>query len=176
MCSIFASESVLWDSHSWLSPIHALRQLKTKSARMLRPGGGKRVQRGVAILVILVVVREIFSVAHSFHPFHVGLVPIDGLPQAGFQRSRGLPPELLFHLFAAQGVPAIVPRTILYVGKQRLRLAGQAKQRARHGEIFLDVDSADVVHLTDAPALEHGQNSPAVILDVQPIALLLAVA
>src|ERR1700722_16584482 len=86
-------------------------------SRKLRPAGRKRVQGGVAILVILVVVGEIVPVAHAGHPFGVGLVPVDRLPQALFKRNRGLPAEVFLHLVAKQCVPAVVPGAILHVGE-----------------------------------------------------------
>src|SRR5579862_3744104 len=49
------------------------------------------------------------------------------------------------------------------------------EQAARHGEILFDVQAADVVGLPDSAPLENGQNTPAIILCMQPLALLSSV-
>src|ERR1700722_14447814 len=121
----------------------------------LRPAGRKRVQAGVAILVILVVVGEIVSVAHAGHPLSVALVPIDRLSKSFFERNRRLPAEVFLHFVAQQRVSPVVPGAVLHVGEQRLRLADQAQQRACDCQIFFHVQTADVVHLADAPALKN---------------------
>src|SRR5580658_1030128 len=47
---------------------------------------------------------------------------------------------------------------------------------ARHGEVFEHIEPAHIVNLADTSALENGENSSAMIRDMEPIALLLAVA
>ena len=43
-------------------------------------------------------------------------------------------------------------------------------------QIFFHVQAADIVDLADAPAFENRENAAAIILHMQPVALLLSVA
>src|SRR5580698_886518 len=83
-----------------------------------------RVERRVAIFVILLVVGQVFTVADSGHPFRVGAIPINCLAQTILQSNGGLPAQLSLDLFAHQGVAAVVAGTVFHVRKQRFGFAG----------------------------------------------------
>src|SRR5216683_6133982 len=66
--------------------------------------------------------------------------------------------------------------TVRDIAEQAPRFARQTKQALGHREIFFHVRSADVVDLADTSALENCENSAAIVFNVQPVALLFAVA
>ena len=133
-------------------------------------------QGGIALFVVFFIISAIVAAANSLDPLGVRLIPVDCLPQPVIQRNRRLPAQFAFHLLAIKSIPPVMPRTILDVREQRLRLADHLQQTPRDGQILFDVETPDVIYLANAPALENGQNSAAIIFYVQPIALLLAVA
>ena len=79
-------------------------------------------------------------------------------------------------LSQVERITAIVARPVLHVGQRAIRFSSGAEQSARHRKIFDHVRAANVVNLADASALQNRQNSAAMIFDMEPIALLLAVA
>src|SRR6266851_353526 len=66
--------------------------------------------------------------------------------------------------------------TVRDIAEQAVRFARQTKQALRHREIFFHVRSPDVVDLADSSAFENCENSTTIIFNVQPVALLFAVA
>src|SRR5216683_1687611 len=66
--------------------------------------------------------------------------------------------------------------TVRYVAKQAFWLAGQTQQAVGHSEILFHMRSADVVDLAHLSSFENRENSTTIVLYVQPVALLLAVA
>src|ERR1700735_1823421 len=82
------------------------------------PAVRDRVQRGIAVHVILFVVREVVALANARHPIRIALVPFDRLTQSFLERNGRLPAEFLFHLCAIEGVAAVVSRPVFSVGER----------------------------------------------------------
>src|SRR5690349_14636994 len=65
---------------------------------------------------------------------------------------------------------------VLNVGQQALWSTRELEDSLSHAEIFHKIQAPNIVDLSDSASLENGKYSTAVVLHVQPIALLLAVA
>src|SRR6202050_3512201 len=130
---------------------------------------------GVSVIVILFIVRTILSSTDSRYPLHIHLVPINGLPQAIVQRYGRRPAQLASNFVALKSVASIMTGTISYRREQRLRLAHQPEQAARYAEILFYIETADVVDLSNPASLKNRQNAAAIVVYMQPVALLLPV-
>ena len=112
-------------------------------------------------------------------------VPSDGLGEARFERLQGLPAELALQLGAVDRVAAVVAGPVGHVGDlcgvaftvgARCLRVEQRADAPDDVEVGPLVDAADIVGLTGATALEHRPDGGGVVLHVEPVADLLAVA
>src|SRR5258708_1297220 len=67
-------------------------------------------------------------------------------------------------------------RTVGHVAQQAFRLSGQAKQAARHHEILDYLRSSNIIDFSSFASFENRENPPAVVVDVEPVTLLFAIA
>ena len=65
--------------------------------------------------------------------------------------------------------------TVLHIEKLRFRFVNHAKKAPSHGQIVLHIKTSNIINLADAAALKDRQNPPAIVLDMQPIALLFSI-
>src|SRR2546426_8370711 len=103
-------------------------------------------------------------------------IPLDRVPQTLFERDGGPPAELSRDLRVVQQVPAIVARAIVDVGLEALRFVEDIEDGVGY---LLDaplVATADVVGLARPAALHNQLDGRAVVVDVQPLATVLALA
>ena len=134
------------------------------------------VKRSVAILVVFCIIRAVFTAAHVVKPSLVLLVPVDGLSKSRFQTYLRLPPKFVLNFIAIQCIPPIVSRAILDVGKQGFGFVDKSQQLADNHQIFCHFRTADIIGLADSTLEQHRQNAAAIIFNVQPVALLFAIA
>jgi len=115
----------------------------------------------------------------------VGQVPLHGFADAAGKGFGGLPAEFAFEFARVYGVAAIVAGAVLHEGDLlRVRLAvGARRKLVEDGaqglhdfEVGFFVPAADVVGLAHAACGEHAADGAAVVLHVEPIADLPAVA
>jgi len=84
----------------------------------------QRFSNGVSpVAVHLLVIALILARDDAGQPFFTAQVPVDGPGDALLERDRGLPAQLTDDLAGINGIPAIVPRPVLHVPNQALRLA-----------------------------------------------------
>ena len=119
------------------------------------------------------------------HPLGVGQVPLDGFADAGVKGFGGLPAQLGFELAGVDGVAPVVARAVGDVGdlagvRAAIGLGAHFIEQPTDGlhdlDVGLFVPAAHVVDLAQATGFEHTANRAAVVLDVEPIADLHAIA
>jgi hypothetical protein len=64
-----------------------------------------RVQRGITILVVTLIIRTVFASTYYAKPARTILVPVDRLLQPLFKWNLWFPVEILFNFVPAQGMP-----------------------------------------------------------------------
>lgn len=118
-------------------------------------------------------------------PLGVGEIPLDGLAEAGLETLLREPVELALDLAGVDGVAAVVAGAILHVSDElrvraMRRVGDKLIQQRAEGVDNVDVGAlvvaADVVALADVALLERRDDSAAVVLNIEPVADLLAVA
>src|SRR5580704_4414324 len=124
------------------------------------------------MLVVLLVVGPISISVDVVQPISIRLIPINRQLKSLFERYQAFPAEFILYLFAIQSVAAVVPWTVLHESQPSIRFANYSDHPSRHGDIFLHVRAADVIDLSDTAAFKYRQNSPAIVLNVNPITLL----
>lgn len=129
----------------------------------------------VAPLVMASVVMAVIAATDMRHPFGIPPIPLHSLADSLLETLDGLPADLIRNLVATQCIAPVVSRPILHVLDHRLLLACECQQQVEYVEIGAWRPGPDVMNLTDAAAAQHGVERPAMILDVNPIVLLLAI-
>ena len=110
-------------------------------------------------------------------PGLVGAVPLDRPGQAGGEVGvRGLPAELAAELGRVDGVAAVVAGAVAHPVEVVLRAAEGLEDLAQHGDVVQLAVGADQVGLADAAAGEDAPHGGAVVLGVDPVADVPAVA
>ena len=134
-----------------------------------------------------VVRREPVAIGAGLHPLDpAGMVeiPAHGLAQAALERLLGPPAELALDLARVDRVASVVAGPVGHVLDQaEVRALGIGPHLVEQGADGLDdldvrllVPAADVVGLADPAARQHLADRGAVVLDVEPVAHLHAVA
>ena len=104
-------------------------------------------------------------------------VPLDGGPQPGFEVGvRGPPAELGLQLGGVDGVAAVVPRAVPDPVERFLVLAHHLQDHAQHGDVVPLAVRADQVGLADPAPGQDGPHAAGVVLGVDPVAHVLALA
>ena len=104
-------------------------------------------------------------------------VPLDGGPQPGFEVGvRGLPAELGLQLGGVDGVAAVVPRAVPDPVERVLVLAHHLQDHTQHGDVVPLAVRADQVGLADTAPGQDGPHAAGVVLGVDPVAHVLALA
>src|SRR6266849_10830600 len=118
-------------------------------------------------------------------PIFVFKIPADGFSDAGLKRLQRVPVQFALDFAGVHRVPAVVAGAVfderdeLAVrngGVVRAQLVQQIANGPDKLEVLFFASPADVVGLPDAAVGEHGANGTAVILDVEPVANVFAVA
>src|SRR3989442_12607674 len=106
-----------------------------------------------------------------------GVLPVP-VPRGLQGRGQGMlprPPQLP-DLVAVQGIAAVMARAVGDMPDQRQRLSKQLEDRLGHLLVGSLVAGAKVVYLSRLALLEHERNALAVVLHIDPIALLKPIA
>ena len=104
-------------------------------------------------------------------------VPLDGGPQPGLEVGvRGPPAELGLQLGGVDGVAAVVARTVPDPVERVLALAHHLQDHAQHGDVVPLAVRADQVGLADTAPGQDGPYAAGVVLGVDPVAHVLALA
>ena len=104
-------------------------------------------------------------------------VPLDGLLESGFEVGvRGPPAELGLQLGGVDGVAAVVPRAVPDPVERVLVLAHHLQDHAQHGDVVPLAVRADQVGLADPAPGQDGPHAAGVVLGVDPVAHVLALA
>ena len=131
----------------------------------------------VCVLLALLLVPGFGGGLGRLPPLAVVRVPVDRLLQAGLEvRVRGRPTQFGPELRGIDRVTAVVARTVLHPVERVLALSHHLQDHAKHGDVVPLAVRADQVRLAD-PAL--GQDRPharTVVLGVDPVAYVLALA
>src|SRR4051812_46507451 len=126
--------------------------------------------------VLLLVVRAVVvGLLDPLPPDAVVAVPGDGRGEALGERPAAAPAER-FELGRVERVAPIVARPVVDAPDQRLVRAGQLEDAARDLAVLDLLAAADVVDLSRLALAERQLDPGAVILDVEPVPHLLAVA
>lgn len=131
----------------------------------------------VCVLLALLLVPGFGGGLGGLPPLAVVRVPVDGGLQTGLEvRVRGRPTQFGPELRGIDRVSTVVARTVLHPVERVLALSHHLQDHAKHGDVVPLAVRADQVGLAD-PAL--GQDRPharAVVLGVDPVAYVLALA
>lgn len=131
----------------------------------------------VCVLLALLLVSGFGGGLGGLPPLAVVRVPVDRLLQAGLEvRVRGRPTQFGPELRGIDRVTAVVARTVLDPVERVLRLSHHLQDHAQHGDVVLLAVRADQVRLADAALGEDGPHARAVVLGVDPVAHVLALA
>ena len=111
-------------------------------------------------------------------------VPTDGLLDAFLELKRGLPAELALQLSGVDGIAEIMTGTVGDVGDEVQRVALGVAQQAVDGldddvdnvDILPLIEAADIVGLVDLALVEDEVDSTGVVLYIEPVAHVLALA
>src|SRR5205807_9227383 len=116
-----------------------------------------------------------FSGLDLFPPRGVLPIPVHRGLQGRVQGMLRRPPQLP-DLVAVQGIAAVMAGTVSDMPDQRQRLPEQCEDRLGHLLVGPLVTRAKVVYLSRLALLEHERNALAVVLHIEPIALLKTIA
>src|SRR3954470_19219672 len=128
------------------------------------------------LAVLLFVVLAVLAGADRAPPVLVVAVPLHGPLEALVEVDLRLPAELLLQLRRGERVTAVVAKAIGDVLDQRLVGADQLDHPLDDLDVLALVWTADVVGLPRLPFRQHRVDAAAEVLDVEPVAHLLAVA
>ena len=131
----------------------------------------------VCVLLALLLVPGLGSGLRGLPPGAVLGVPLDGGLQSGFEVGvPRRPTELGAQLGRVDRVTAVVARTVLDPVERVLRLSHHLQDHAQHGDVVLLAVRANQVRLTDAALGENRPHAAGVVLGVDPVAHVLALA
>ena len=129
-----------------------------------------------ALIVHALVIGLIVAADDAHPPVTVLEVPLDGLLDAVLELRLRLPAELCVDLRRVDGVAAVVALAVGDVLDEVFGLAELLEDGLDHVDVGALIVAADVVDLADASLLQDQVDGMAVILDVEPVADVLAVA
>ena len=134
-------------------------------------------RKGRPGLLALLLVPGLGGGLRGLPPGAVLSVPLDGGFQSGFEVGvRGLPAELGLQFGGVDGVTAVVARTVLDPVERVFRLSHHLQDHAQHGDVVLLAVGADQVGLADTTPGQDGPHAAGVVLGVDPVAHVLALA
>lgn len=139
---------------------------------------------GLSVFIHVLVVFLVFAGCDVVHPLFVVEIPLDCLLYAFLELQRWLPAEFLLQLGRVDGVACVVSQTVGHVSYQVHVLALLASEQTVHCvydsldyvDVLPFVESADVVCLSDFSVMENHVDGTRVVLDIQPVAHILALA
>lgn len=129
-----------------------------------------------ALVVHALVVGLVVAADDAHPPVAVLEVPLDGLLDAVLELRLRLPAEFRVYLRRVDGVAAVMALTVGDVLDEIFRLAELLENGLDNIDVGALIVAADVVDLADAALLQDQVDGVAVILDVEPVADVLAVA
>src|SRR5262245_53047767 len=97
---------------------------------------------GSQLPVLLLVILHVLARPDGSDPRRVLLIPPDRVAQAPVEGHPPRPAEFALRLVAVDRVPPVVPRPVLHVADQRLRLAEQFEQQVRQFQVRLFATAA----------------------------------
>src|SRR5438132_730134 len=140
-----------------------------------RRSSRRRSARSQPLCVLPLVVAAELAGLDRLPPAAVRAVPLDGLAHSLPEVARRPPAELL-ELPGAERVTPVVAGAVLDVAQQRAVRARQLEDELDHLDVLVLVAAADVVGLAGLPLAQHELDPGAMVLDVEPVADLPAVA
>ncbi len=140
--------------------------------------------RGSSALIHLLVILLVLPARDIVEPFLIVEIPLHGLLDALFELEGRLPAEFALELGGVDGVAGVVAEAVGDEGDEvevsAFRSAELAVNRLYDGLDDVDVlplvETADVVSLCDSPLTENQVDGPRVILHIEPVADILALA
>ncbi len=129
-----------------------------------------------ALVVHALVVSLVVAADDAHPPVTVLEVPLDGLLDAVLELRLRLPAELCVDLRRVDGVAAVVALAVSDMLDEVFGLAELLEDGLDDVDVGALIVAADVVNLADAALLQDEVDGAAVILDIEPVADVLAVA
>src|SRR6202521_2521115 len=126
--------------------------------------------------VLFLVVAEVLAGEDALPPAAVLAVPGDRRGERVLEAVARSPAELAGGLRRVDGVAAVVPGAVLDVLDERLGLTEQRQHALDDLDVAALAGGAEVVDLPRLALLERGEEPAAVVLDVDPVADVEAVA
>ena len=135
-------------------------------------------------LIHLLIILLVISRSHVVHPFLVVQIPADGLFNPFLELQARLPAQLALQLARVDGIAHVVALAVGHVGNQVHVLAFLPAQQTVNGpddhpddvDVLPLVEAADVVGVGNLPLVENQVDGTGVVLHVQPVAHVLALA
>ena len=137
------------------------------------------------LAVLLIQPIPVGAARHVGDPILIVEIPLHRLADAGIEGFGRFPAEFSLEFAGVDGVAAVVAGAILDVGDlvgvglavgARAEFVEDGTEGADDVEVGLFVPAADVVDLADLAGFQHAADGAAVVLDVEPVTDLLAVA
>ena len=138
-----------------------------------------------SLLVLFVHPLAVSAALHVGHPLGVAQVPLDGFADAGVEGFGGFPAEFFFELAGVDGVAAVMAWAVGHVGDltavaAAVGLGAHFVEKLANSiddlDVGLFVPATDVVGLAQAAGFQHAAEGAAVVLHIQPVTDLHAVA
>lgn len=152
-----------------IPPRYALDTRRVKNDRTQR--GLRRSGFGCQPRAVLFgVVVAIGTGLDAGDPITVGLVPRDGVPQAGIERNLRRPAQFALGFRVVDGIPQIVTWAIRDEPDQRSRLSDRIQQAVRQFDVRQLTTAAEIVDLARLAFSPCGFNPAAMVDDMNPVA------
>ena len=129
-----------------------------------------------ALVVHALIIRLVIAADDAHPPVAVLKIPLNRLLDAVFELRLRLPAEFVVNLRRVDGVAAVMALAVRDVLNQVLALAEFLEDGLDDIDIGAFIVAADVVNLADTALLQDEVDGTAVILDIKPVADILAVA
>lgn len=129
-----------------------------------------------ALVVHALIIRLVIAADDAHPPVAVLKIPLNRLLDAVFELRLRLPAEFVVNLRRVDGVTAVMALAVRDVLNQVLALAEFLEDGLDDIDIRAFIVSADVVDFADTALLQDEVDGMAVILDIEPVADILAIA
>lgn len=129
-----------------------------------------------ALVVHALIIRLVIAADDAHPPVAVLKIPLNRLLDAVFELRLRLPAEFRVDFRRVDRVAAVVALAVRHVLDEVLALAEFLQDRLDDIDVRALIVAADVVDLADAALLQNEVDGMAVVLDIEPVADILAVA
>ena len=181
---IRAGEIWYCDVYDQISPATLFKAvLFFETTQMRRPDFTRGGASVLFVAVHLFVIFLVIAAGDVGHPFLMGKIPVNGFHNALFKRRLGVPAQFVFDFLRVNAIPPVVAKPICHIadecfidGVVRKALVQLGNDGFYNKNVRPLVMAAHIVHLAHTALFRHHINGLAVVLYIQPIAHVHAIA